>query len=80
MDATATHPDVVDCSVHAAVIRFASRVAEDLELGGMAEAVQTARTGSELWPLFIVLAVLCAVGESLVARFMAQDAPAATTP
>lgn len=34
------------------------------------ESVNTARVGSELWPLFIVLAVMCAIAESLVARFL----------
>ena len=39
----------------------------------MDEAVRAARVGSELWPLFVVLAVLCAIAESLVSRFMARD-------
>jgi hypothetical protein len=34
------------------------------------ESINTARVGSELWPLFIVLAVMCAIAESLVARFL----------
>lgn len=44
------------------------------------QAVTTARTGSELWPLFIVLALCCAVAESLVSRFVAQDVGAAASP
>jgi YD repeat-containing protein len=39
----------------------------------MRDVIQAARTGSELWPLLIVLAIACAVAEMLVARFMAQD-------
>jgi len=39
----------------------------------LAESARAARTGSELWPLCIVLAVLCAVAESLVSRFMASE-------
>lgn len=37
-------------------------------------AIQAARTGSELWPLSVVLALLCAVAEMLVARFFVRDA------
>lgn len=44
------------------------------------ESINTARVGSELWPLFIVLAVLCAIAESLVARFMAQETTSAVSP
>jgi hypothetical protein len=40
---------------------------------GMDRAVQHARIGSELWPLFIVLALLCAVAEMIVARFWARE-------
>ena len=58
-----------------------SVVVEATEPGrDMSETVNKARVGSELWPLFIVLAVLCAVAESLVGRFMAQDTGAATSP
>ena len=39
----------------------------------MEDAVRSARVGSELWPLFVVLAVFCAIAESLVSRFMARD-------
>ncbi len=46
----------------------------------LAEAVQVARVGSELWPLFIVLAVLCAIAESVVSRLMARDETAAPSP
>lgn len=35
--------------------------------------VQRARTGSELWPLCVVLALLCAVTEMLVATFWARE-------
>lgn len=41
------------------------------------EAILSARTGSELWPLFIVLAILCAIAEMLVSAFFAREpAPA----
>ena len=46
----------------------------------MRESIEEARTGSELWPLFIVLAVLFAVSESLVSRFMAQEGGGLTSP
>jgi hypothetical protein len=35
--------------------------------------VQRARTGSELWPLCVVLALLCALAEMLVATFWARE-------
>lgn len=40
------------------------------------KAIETARTGSELWGLFTVLALLMAATEMIVARFMAQDSAA----
>ena len=40
------------------------------------KAIQEARTGSELWALFTVLALLMAVIEMAVATFMARDAAA----
>ena len=40
-------------------------------------SMSQARIGSELWPLCIMLALLCAVAESVVSRRMARDA---TTP
>ncbi len=47
----------------------------EVEAGrSMREVVTSARTGSELWPLFIVLALSCAAAEMLVSRFMATDA------
>lgn len=46
----------------------------------LSESIQTARVGSELWPLFIVLAVMCAVAESLVSRFMAHESSSAASP
>ncbi len=36
-------------------------------------AVRNARTGSELWPLCIVLAMTCAIAESLIVRFGARE-------
>ncbi|MBK9182109.1 MAG: hypothetical protein IPM83_03100 [Ignavibacteria bacterium] len=44
----------------------------------MRDVVQAARTGSELWPLAIVLALACAVAEMMVSRFMAQETAAPT--
>ncbi|MCX6141086.1 MAG: BatA and WFA domain-containing protein [Candidatus Kapabacteria bacterium] len=46
----------------------------------MHDVVQAARTGSELWPLCVLLALACAIAEMLVSRFMAQEtaAPAAS--
>lgn len=42
-------------------------------------AISSARTGSELWPLFIVLAILCAIAEMLVSAFYAREpAPVST--
>jgi len=45
----------------------------------MSAVVGAARTGSELWPLFVLLALACAVAEMLVSRFMAQDSAAPVT-
>lgn len=45
----------------------------------VAEAIRTARQGSELWPLCIVVALLCAVAESLVTRFGTSEKVIATT-
>lgn len=44
----------------------------------VADAVRTARQGSELWPLCILLALLCGVSESLIARYGATERVAAT--
>lgn len=38
------------------------------------QSIAEARTGSELWPLFLVLALMSAFGEMFVARFAARDA------
>lgn len=40
---------------------------------GMDRAITHARLGSELWPLCIVLALLCAIAEMLVARYGARE-------
>jgi len=32
------------------------------------QSVQRARTGTELWQLFVILAILCAIAEMIVAR------------
>lgn len=40
---------------------------------GMDNAMSHARLGSELWPLCIVLALLCALAEMLVARYGARE-------
>ncbi|HRK04580.1 MAG TPA: BatA and WFA domain-containing protein [Chlorobiota bacterium] len=37
------------------------------------QSIAEARTGSELWPLFLVLALLSAFGEMFVARYAARD-------
>lgn len=42
-------------------------------------SMSKARIGSELWPLSIMLALLCAVAESAVSRMMARDATASGT-
>lgn len=42
------------------------------------EAIRTARQGSELWPLCIVVALLCAVAESLMTRFGTSEKVSAT--
>ncbi|MGA0834420.1 MAG: hypothetical protein ACO3QO_07875, partial [Candidatus Kapaibacteriota bacterium] len=42
-------------------------------------SMSQARIGSELWPLSIMLALLCAVAESVVSRMMARDATASGT-
>ncbi|MBI5324636.1 MAG: BatA domain-containing protein [Ignavibacteriae bacterium] len=34
----------------------------------IAQSVQRARTGTELWQLFVILAILCAIAEMIVAR------------
>lgn len=36
--------------------------------------IRSARTGSELWSVFILLAIACAVAEMMVSRFMAHEA------
>jgi hypothetical protein len=41
---------------------------------GMERAVTHARIGSELWPLFIVLALCCALAEMVVARMGMREA------
>jgi len=47
----------------------------ELEPGAsVAKAIQQARTGSELWGLFTVLALLMAAAEMIVSTFMARDA------
>lgn len=48
-------------------------VAEIQQQTSIAKAIQEARTGSELWALFTVLALLFAGTEMVVAKFMAQD-------
>lgn len=49
----------------------------ELESGtSVTKAIQNARTGSELWALFTVLALLMAATEMIVARFMARDTAA----
>lgn len=45
----------------------------------MRDVAQTARTGSELWSVCVVLALLCAVAEMAVSRFMAQESSVAPT-
>jgi hypothetical protein len=47
----------------------------ELEPGAsVAKAIQQARTGSELWGVFTVLALLMAAAEMIVSTFMARDA------
>ncbi|MBU3740850.1 MAG: VWA domain-containing protein [Candidatus Kapabacteria bacterium] len=55
------------------MVRATDRVVVVDAANGMERAVQHARIGSELWPLFIVLALLCAVAEMAVARFWATE-------
>jgi hypothetical protein len=43
----------------------------------VSEAVRAARTGSELWPLFIILAVACAIAESVVSRIGSRESATA---
>lgn len=46
----------------------------ELEPGSsIKKAIQQARTGSELWALFTVLALLMAITEMIVAKYMARD-------
>lgn len=45
----------------------------------MRDIAQQARTGSELWSVFVVLALLCAVAEMAVSRLMAQESSAVPT-
>jgi hypothetical protein len=42
--------------------------------------ISRARLGSELWPLFIVLALLCAFAEMAVARYWVRDEAPITEP
>ena len=49
-------------------------VAEISAGSSVANAVRQARTGSELWPLATLLAIICAVTEMLVARYFVHDA------
>lgn len=39
----------------------------------IASALRVAREGSELWPLLIVLALMCAIAELMVQRFIAKE-------
>jgi len=45
----------------------------------MRDVAQAARTGSELWSVCVVLALLFAAAEMAVSRFMAQESSVATT-
>jgi hypothetical protein len=45
----------------------------------MRDVAQTARTGSELWSVCVVLALLFAAAEMAVSRFMAQESSVAPT-
>lgn len=45
----------------------------------MRDVAQQARTGSELWSVFVVLSLLCAVAEMAVSRFMAQESTVTPT-
>lgn len=54
-------------------------VVELLQQSSIAKAIQQARTGSELWALFTVLALLFAGSEMMVAKFMARDRAAIDT-
>jgi len=64
----------------AALVSAPDRVVVTEAGRSMDDAVRSARVGSELWPLFVVLAVLCALAESLVSRFMAQDETGSVSP
>jgi hypothetical protein len=45
----------------------------------MRDVAQAARTGSELWSVCVVLALLFAAAEMAVSRFMAQESSVAPT-
>lgn len=65
--------------VDQAVQRMKPLVRDDEKILGIEDAADIrqsmteARTGSELWPLFVVLALLSAFGEMFVARYGARD-------
>ncbi len=50
-------------------------VAEIAAGSSVQAAIRQARTGSELWPLATVLALVCALAEMLVARYFVRDTP-----
>ncbi|NQW30162.1 MAG: BatA domain-containing protein [Ignavibacteria bacterium] len=41
--------------------------------GSVANAIRAAREGSELWPLLIILALVCALSELFLQRYMARE-------
>lgn len=55
-------------------VAAADRIVSVDAADGMDRAVRHARVGSELWPLFIVLALCCALAEMVVARMGMREA------
>lgn len=63
----------------APMVDHPDHVVEVSTQSSMRDVAQAARTGSELWSVFVVLALICAVAEMAVSRFMAQEASVAAT-
>ncbi|MDZ4744587.1 MAG: BatA and WFA domain-containing protein [bacterium] len=68
-------PNALESSVKS-IVSSPDNVVIVSDASNVSAAISSARTGSELWPLFVVLAILCAFAEMLVSAFFARE-PAA---
>lgn len=61
------------------MVEHPDHIVEVSNQSSMRAVAQAARTGSELWSLFVALAILCAFAEMAVSRLMAQESPVVPT-